>query len=151
MIYIASDHAGFELKNQIVEYLNSQNLEVEDCGPNTYDPEDDYPDFILPCAEKVAMLPENFGIVLGMSGNGEAIAANKVKGVRAAHYYGGAEEIVSLARKHNNANVLALGAKFLTMEEIKKAINIFLKTDFEDGRHSRRVDKISNYELGIRN
>jgi ribose 5-phosphate isomerase B len=146
MIYIASDHAGFELKNQIVQYLKSVNQQVEDCGPLTFDKDDDYPDFCYPCAIKVGSSENNKGIVLGMSGNGEAIVANKAKGVRAAHYYGGHEEIVELARKHNNANVLALGAKFLSFDEVKRAIDIFLGTEFEGGRHKRRIEKIDKIE-----
>jgi ribose 5-phosphate isomerase B len=146
MIFIASDHAGFELKNQIIEYLKSKSLEVEDCGAFVFDKDDDYPDFCYLAAEKVGKNPGSMGIVLGMSGNGEGIVANKAKGVRAAHYYGGHEEIILLARKHNNANVLALGAKFLSFEEAKKAIDLFLNTEFEGGRHERRVKKINNLE-----
>src|SRR5689334_22987059 len=131
MIYIASDHAGFDLKKQIVVHLNNQDMEVEDCGPLVFNAEDDYPDFIHPCAEKVAQNPGSMGIILGMSGNGEAIAANKVKGIRAAVYYGGHEEIIKLSREHNNANVLSLGAKFLSIEDVKRAIDLWIETGFE--------------------
>lgn len=148
MIYIASDHAGFELKNKIIEYLKSTDQEVEDCGPFKLDPEDDYPDFCYPCAVKVAQNPGSMGIVLGMSGNGEAIVANKVKGIRAAHYYGGHEDIIKLARQHNNANVLALGAKFLSAQDVERAIDLFIETGFEGGRHQRRIEKISKLENG---
>ncbi len=139
MIYIASDHAGFDLKKQIVEHLKNQNMEVEDCGPLEFNAEDDYPDFIYPCAVKVSQNPGSMGIILGMSGNGEAIVANKVKGVRAAHYYGG------------HANILSLGAKFLSIEDVKRAIDLFIETGFEGGRHQRRLDKINQIELGSTN
>lgn len=124
-------------------------MEVEDCGPLSYDPDDDYPDFCFPCAQKVANNPGSMGIVLGMSGNGEAIAANKIKGIRAAHYYGGHEEIIRLSREHNNANVLALGAKFITSDEVKRAIDLWMETGFHGGRHERRIDKISRTENQI--
>ena len=146
MIYIASDHAGFEIKKQIIEHLKSTGQQVEDCGPFSFDADDDYPDFCYPCAVKVGQNPGSMGIVLGMSGNGEAIVANKAKGVRAAHYYGGHEDIVKLGRQHNNANVLALGAKFLTKEQVERAVDLFIETGFEGGRHERRVEKISKIE-----
>lgn len=146
MIYIASDHAGFELKNKIIAHLKNSDQEVEDCGPFEYNKDDDYPDFIFPCAKKVAENPGSLGIVLGMSGNGEAIVANKVKGVRAALYYGGHDEIVKLSRQHNNANVLSLGAKFLTVEQVERAIDLWIETGFEGGRHDRRVNKIKDLE-----
>lgn len=147
MIYIASDHAGFELKKKIIEHLKEQDMEVEDCGALTFEPQDDYPDFIYPCSQKVSQNPGSIGIVLGMSGNGEAIVANKVKGIRAALYYGGHEEIVRLAREHNNANVLSIGAKFISEAEVKRAIDLFIETGFEGGRHERRVDKINKLEF----
>jgi len=146
MIYVASDHAGFELKKQIIQHLKDSNMEVEDCGPLALDPNDDYPDFCFPCAVKVSQNPGSMGIVLGLSGNGEAIVANKAKGVRAAHYYGGHEEIVRLARQHNNANVLALGAGFLSKQDMERAIDLFIETGFDGGRHQRRVDKITKIE-----
>jgi ribose 5-phosphate isomerase B len=149
MIYLASDHAGFELKKQIGEFLKEMNLDFEDVGPHTYDAQDDYPDFIIPAAEKVAEKPlENKGIVLGGSGQGEALAANKVKGVRAALYYGGSTDIITLSRVHNNANVLSLGARFLTMDEIKEVIKLWLATDFtKEERHARRLQKVLDYEM----
>ena len=146
MIYIASDHAGFELKKQVIEYLQSKNLQVEDCGPFVFDPADDYPDFVYPCAKKVAENPGSMGIILGLSGNGEAMVANKVKGIRAAHYYGGREDIITLSREHNNSNVLSLGAKFMTIEEVKSAIDVWMETGFAAGRHERRVNKIKSLE-----
>src|SRR3989344_3475872 len=146
MIYIASDHAGFELKNQLVGYLKSKGLEVEDCGPAAYDKDDDYPDLIYPCAQKVASQSENLGIVIGYSGQGEGLVANKVKGIRATVYYGGNMEIIKLGRKHNDANVLSLGAGFLSVDEAKQAVDLWLATEFEAGRHQRRIDKVSQLE-----
>ncbi len=146
MIYIASDHAGFEIKNKIVEHLKNTGQMVEDSGPHVFEPEDDYPDYIYPCAVKVSQNPGSMGIVIGMSGNGEAIVANKVKGVRAVLYYGGHEDVITLARQHNNANVLSLGAKFLSQAEVQRAIDLFIETGFDGGRHQRRIDKISQLE-----
>lgn len=146
MIYVASDHAGFELKKAIIKHLQDTGQQVEDCGAFEFNPEDDYPDFIYPCAVKVAQNPGSLGIVLGMSGNGEAIAANKVKGIRAAHYYGGHEEIIKLSREHNNANILSLGAKFLSVPEVERAIDLWIETGFEGGRHQRRIDKIDKID-----
>lgn len=145
-IYIAADHAGFYLKKNLIQYLELKDYEVEDCGANEFDEQDDYPDFVTPCAQKVASDEESAGIVIGGSGNGEAIAANKVKGIRAAVYNGGKTEIAKLAKEHNNANVLSLGARFITSDEAKKAITLWLEGEFEGGRHQRRIDKISKYE-----
>jgi len=147
MIYIVTDHAGFELKNQIVEYLKAKGSAVEDCGPFAYDKEDDYPDLIYPCAMKVACGgPEDRGIILGMSGQGEAIVANKARGIRAVVYNCENLEIIRLSRQHNDANVLSLGAKFLSMDHLKEAIDLWLATPFEGGRHQRRIDKITKIE-----
>ncbi len=146
MIYLASDHAGFELKNKIIEHLKDIGMEFEDCGPHQFDPEDDYSDFVYPCAVKVAQNPGSMGIILGMSGNGEAIIANKVKGIRAAHYYGGHEEIIKLSRQHNNANILSFGAKFMNADEVSRAIDLWIETGFDGRRHQRRIDKISAIE-----
>ncbi len=146
MIYIASDHAGFELKQKLIAHLKDTDQQVEDCGPFKVDPDDDYPDFIYPCAQKVAQNPGSMGIVLGMSGQGEAIVANKVKGIRAALYYGGHEDIIKLARQHNNANILSLGARFVTPEQIERAVDLFIETGFDGGRHQRRIEKINKIE-----
>lgn len=151
MIYIASDHAGFELKQKLMGHLKKTDQEVEDCGPIKFNPDDDYPDFVYPCAVKVAQHPGSMGIILGMSGNGEAMAANKVKGIRASVYYGGHEDIIKLSREHNNANVLSLGAKFLTPEQMERAVDLWIETGFEGGRHQRRIDKITNLESGTKN
>ena len=148
MIYLASDHAGFELKEQLKKYLQEElGQEVQDMGAFAMDKDDDYPDFIIPAAQKVAEdLANNRGIVLGASGQGEAIAANKVKGVRAAVYYGGSMDLVERSRSHNNANMLSLGARYLSVDEAKKAVKLWLETEFEGGRHERRVNKISEFE-----
>lgn len=142
-VFIACDHAGFELKEALKQFLVEQNYEVEDCGPSTFDPQDDYPDYILPCAQNVAEHKESVGIIIGLSGQGEAMVANRVRGVRAIVYYGGPEEILTLARQHNDANILSLGAKFLTPEAVKEAVSVWLATDFSaDERHVRRIQKI---------
>ena len=147
MIFIASDHAGFELKNQLIEYLKSKGQEVEDCGASSFNKDDDYPDFIFPCAQKVAQQPDlHWGIVIGGSGQGEAIAANKVKGIRAAVFYGYNFDIIKLARLHNNANVLSLGARFVNVEDAKKALDLWMTSAFEGDRHQKRIEKISKLE-----
>jgi ribose 5-phosphate isomerase B len=135
-----------ELKQKLITHLKETGQEVEDCGAHTLDPEDDYPDFIYPCAVKVSKNPGSMGIVIGGSGNGEAIMANKVKGIRAAVYYGAHEEIVSLSRQHNNANVLSLGARFMSPEQAERAVDLWIETGFDGGRHERRINKISNLE-----
>lgn len=145
-IHLATDHAGFELKQKIANYLQSNSYHVIDHGPDSYQSNDDYPDFIIPAVESAVSSAE-LAIVLGGSGTGEAIAANKVLGARAAVYYGGSEEILRLSREHNDANVLSLGARFLTETEVKNAINVWLQTDFSnEDRHVRRLGKISDYE-----
>lgn len=143
-ILLASDHAGYELKQLLAAWLrDEEDHEVQDMGPHTLEPEDDYPDYIIPLAKKVAQNKDIFGIILGFSGQGEAMAANRVKGARAAVYYGGSEELLRLTREHNNANILSLGAKFLTPMEAKEAIIIWLSTDFTGApRHVRRIEKL---------
>lgn len=142
-IYIATDHAGFEMKNSIVEYIRSLGYSVEDMGALVYDSQDDYPDFIAPLAEKVALDVDSRGIIFGGSGQGEAIVANRVSGIRAVVYYGGTLDIPRLAREHNNANVLSVGARFVSLEEIQQVVQIFLETEFiGEERHVRRITKI---------
>lgn len=152
-VYIGTDHAGFELKNKLVEYLKELGHDVSDQGPFEYDAQDDYPDFIFPVAEAVGSDIGSFGIVLGGSGQGEAMCANRVSGVRAAVYYGeaGTQEdmsgntlgMIASTREHNNANVLSIGARFLSEEQVKDAIKLFLETPFSgDERHVRRIKKI---------
>ncbi len=158
-VFIGSDHVGFELKEKLIVYLQELGYDVEDKGAFDYDKADDYPDFILPVARAVAENPdEHRGIVMGGSGQGEAMAANAVKGVRAALFYAPALpeaavdvsgrqsedpfEMIRLTREHNNANVLSLGVRFLTEEEAKKAVKLWLEAPFtEEERHVRRIDK----------
>ena len=151
MIYVASDHAGFELKKALISHLESKGHDVEDMGTHELNPDDDYPDFVYPCAHKVAVRraqgQEDFGIVIGGSGQGEAIVANKVKSIRAAVYYGGNLDIIKFSREHNDTNVLSLGARFLLEDEAKKAVDLWLTTKFDtDSRHQRRHDKIAQIE-----
>ncbi len=141
-IHLATDHAGLELKNAIKDYLIGKGHEVTDHGAHEYDAQDDYPDFIFPCARAVAANPENRGIILGGSGQGEAMAANRIKGVRAAVYYGSEREIARLSREHNNSNVLSLGARFISEQEIYDIIETWLDEPFEGRRHQRRIDKL---------
>jgi len=144
-IFLASDHAGFELKHKLSEYLLAKGHEVEDMGPTRLNPADDYPDYIGPCAHKVAQTHESMGIIAGLSGQGEAMAANRVRGVRAVVYYGGPQEILKLSRQHNDANMLSFGARFVTAEEACKAAELWLSTHFEhDERHQRRIQKMDH-------
>ena len=144
-IHLATDHAGLELKDKIKLYLTELGHEIIDHGAHEYDALDDYPDFIFPCAKAVAQDDQSRGIVLGGSGQGEAMAANRIKGIRAAVYYNGPEEIIELSRQHNNANILSLGARFMSEKEIYRIIEIWFDTDFEAGRHQRRINKLNNY------
>ena len=142
IIHIATDHAGLELKEKVKSYLSKLDYEVIDHGAYEYDSLDDYPDFIFPCAEAVSNDPNSKGIILGGSGQGEAMAANRVKGVRAAVFYNGPDEIIKLSRQHNDANILSLGARFMSDQEMYKIIELWLSTDFESGRHKRRIEKL---------
>ena len=144
-IFLGADHAGFELKEHVKKYLQKSGMKVEDKGAHKFSPQDDYPDFIVPVAKKVAEDPINSrGIIFGSSGQGEAIAANKIKNVRAALYYGGDIKIVKLSRTHNNSNILSLGARVLAKEEAVKAVKLWLETDFSnEPRHVRRIKKIN--------
>ncbi len=141
-IHLATDHAGLELKEKVKLYLSDLDYEVIDHGAYKYDALDDYPDFIFPCANAVSNDPESKGIILGGSGQGEAMAANRVKGVRAAVFYNGPDEIIKLSRQHNNANILSLGARFMSTDEMYKVIEVWLSTKFESGRHQRRIEKL---------
>ena len=144
-IHLATDHAGLELKDKIKLHLTELGHEAIDHGAHEYDALDDYPDFIFPCAKAVAQDDQSRGIILGGSGQGEAMAANRIKGIRAAVYYNGPEEIIELSRQHNNANILSLGARFMSEKEIYRIIEIWFDTDFEEGRHQRRINKLDNY------
>jgi len=141
-IYIAADHAGFNLKNYLKKQLLADGYDIEDCGAFDFDPLDDYPDFIIPAAEKVANQPNSRGIIIGGSGQGEAMAANRIQGVRAAVYYDGPIDIVKLSRLHNNANILSLGARFLSDERATEILNIWLAEKFEGERHENRINKL---------
>ncbi len=144
-IHIGSDHAGLEFKNRIVEHLKNMGHDVVDHGPHTFDPLDDYPVFCIPAAEAVAKEPGSFGIVLGGSGNGEQMVANKVKGVRAALVW--SKEIAKLAREHNDANVISLGGRMHDEAFCLELVDTFLATPFSgDERHVRRIGLISKYE-----
>ncbi len=144
MIYLGSDHRGYELKEKIKSWLTGWGMDFVDCGPARLDPADDYPDYVAIVAEKVAQDPVgNRGIVLGATGQGEAIVANRRRGIRAAVLYAYNEDIIKMSREHNAANVLSLGASFLAEDDAKKAIELWLKTDFSgDERHVRRIGKI---------
>lgn len=146
-IFFASDHAGFELKEKIKQWLADLDYDFEDLGPYEYDAQDDYPLLIEPAAKAVAEDPENHrAIVMGGSGQGEAMSCNVYahRGVRAGVYYGSKPEIVKLLREHNNANILSLGARFVTLTEAKEAIRIFLETPFSQAeRHKRRIEQLT--------
>lgn len=147
-IYIGSDHAGFELKNKLIEFIKSLNIEIIDKGAFSFNPTDDYPDFIVPVAQEVAKDTEYRGIILGSSGQGEQISANKINGIRAIEYYGGNKDIVKLGREHNNANILSIGANFINFDEAKEAIKIFIETPFSnEERHIRRINKIEKNNI----
>lgn len=141
-IFIGSDHAGFELKEKLVPFLKELGHEVVDKGAYSYDPQDDYPDFVKLVAEEISKDPDARGIVIGKSGQGEAMACNRIRGVRAVVWYGGNREPLRLTRSHNDANVLSLGAGFIG-EESLEAVAMWLETPFSgDERHVRRIDKI---------
>ncbi len=163
-IHIGSDHAGFEMKEELKSFLESSGYDVIDHGAFEYDEDDDYPDFIFPAVESVAIDPESVGIILGGSGQGEAICANRVKGIRAVVFNGQYNPVVNyddelendrdipneivLSRQHNDANVLSLGARFLSMSEAKDAVELWLETEFSgDERHLRRLQKIDRMGL----
>ena len=142
-IVLATDHAGFELKEAVKKSLLKLGFEVKDFGALEYEPTDDYPDFINPAAKFISENDNTMGIIFGGSGQGEAMAANRVKGVRAAVFYNGPSEIVKLSREHNNANILSLGARFMTEDEIHSILEMWLSEPFGEGRHQKRIDKLS--------
>ncbi len=144
-VYLGSDHAGYELKNHLVEWLKEAGHEPVDCGPHLYDAADDYPPFCLRAAEGAAGDPDALGIVVGGSGNGEQIAANKVRGVRAVLAW--SEQTAALGREHNDANVISIGARMHSTEEATRFVETFLATPFSgDARHQRRIDQLGGYE-----
>ncbi len=144
-VYLGSDHAGFELKGALIARLTSGGHEAVDCGAELFNPEDDYPQFCISTAQRVVADPGSLGIVIGGSGNGEQIAANKVAGVRAALVYN--VQIARLAREHNDANVMGLGARMHTQDEAFDIVGVFLDTPFsQDPRHLRRIEEVTEFE-----
>ncbi len=144
-VHIGSDHAGFELKQHLVGWLGEQGHEVVDHGAATYDPDDDYPPFCLRTGLGVVADPDSLGIVLGGSGNGEQIAANKVAGVRAVLAWN--LDTARLGREHNDANVISVGARMHTVDEATRMVEVFLRTQFSGlDRHARRIEMLREYE-----
>jgi ribose 5-phosphate isomerase B len=144
-VHIGSDHAGFELKNHVVQHLTAAGHDVVDHGPAVYDAVDDYPPYCLRAGEAVAKDSGSLGVVIGGSGNGEQIAANKVKGVRAILAW--STDTARLGREHNNANVISVGARMHSEEDATSFVETFLATDYSgEDRHTRRIDMLSDYE-----
>ncbi|MBD2758442.1 ribose-5-phosphate isomerase [Yimella sp. cx-573] len=144
-VHIGGDHAAFELQRALVDWLGEEGHEVVDHGPKEYDELDDYPVFVLRAAEAVAADPGSLGIVLGGSGNGEQMAANKVEGIRAALAY--STELAQLAREHNDAQIVSLGGRFHTQEQAQAIVKVFLETPFSGAdRHQRRIDMVEKYD-----
>ncbi|KKS78104.1 MAG: Ribose-5-phosphate isomerase B [Parcubacteria group bacterium GW2011_GWC1_43_11b] len=143
-IFLGTDHAGFELKNKLKIYLRELGYEVNDEGAFNLDPEDDYPDFVDIVAKQVQSDPANHrGIVLGASGQGEAMMANRHAKVRATVYCMSNLDIIKMSRLHNDANVLSLGARYLTEADAKEAVRVWLSTEFSgEARHIRRLRKL---------
>jgi ribose 5-phosphate isomerase B len=146
-VYIGSDHAGFELKRHLISYLSTLSHESYDCGPYDYIHDDDYPDYISKVAKEVSIDPDSMGIVIGYSGQGEAMVANRFPNIRCAVFYGGPKHILTLSREHNNANMISFGANFVTTDEAKAALELWLHTKFTgEERHERRIKKIEKYD-----
>lgn len=145
-ILVASDHAGFELKNKIFTYLKDEGFDVEDMGAAVLTPDDDYPEIMVPVAMRVLTDPENTkAVIFGKSGQGEAMVANRFPGIRATVYYGNSPEIIKLSREHNDANILSIGAGFVSEEEAKDAVKQWISTPFSrDERHERRIAQMDN-------
>jgi ribose 5-phosphate isomerase B len=144
-VHLGSDHAGFELKTHLIAWLESERYDVVDHGPVEFDPVDDYPPYVLRAAQAVVNDRGSLGIVLGGSGNGEQIAANKVRGVRAALAW--TEDTAVLARQHNDANVISLGARMHTADEATRLVELFMTTPFSgEERHVRRIAMIEAFE-----
>lgn len=144
-VHVGGDHAAYDLQRHLVAWLGEEGHEVIDHGPETYDAQDDYPVFVLRAAAAVAEDPGSLGVVLGGSGNGEQMAANKVRGIRAA--LAATPELAQLARQHNDAQVLSLGGRFTTPESAEDIVRTFLATPFTgEERHQRRIDMMAAYE-----
>jgi ribose 5-phosphate isomerase B len=145
-VYLGSDHAGFELKAYLIEHLSGNGFEVVDCGPEVYEPDDDYPPYCFETARRVLGDPGSLGVVIGGSGNGEQIAANKVPGIRAALAW--SAETARLGREHNDAQVLAIGARMHTEDQAATLVDTFLATPFsQDERHARRIRMVAEFEV----
>ena len=143
-IFLATDHAGFDLKEYVKKYLSNLNYDIKDFGAFEYESKDDYPDFINPAAKFISENDNTMGIIFGGSGQGEAMAANRFKGVRAAVFYGGSDKIIELSRLHNDANVLSFGSRFIEPEDAIDLIEKWLKIEFEGGRHQQRIAKLDS-------
>jgi ribose 5-phosphate isomerase B len=144
-VHLGSDHAGYELKEHLVAWLEAEGHEPVDHGPPAYDPVDDYPPYVLRAAEAVAADRDSLAVVIGGSGNGEQIAANKVRGVRAALAWN--EDTAALARQHNDANVVAIGARMHSQDEAVELVRAFLEAQWTgEERHARRIAMLSTYE-----
>lgn len=150
-IFFASDHAGFGMKKALLPFVKELGFDVEDLGPIELNPNDDYPLFMEKAGLEVFKDPENHrAIIIGGSGQGEAIVANRFPNVRAVVYYGYNQDIIKLSRRHNDSNVLSLGARFLQTEEAKKVVKIWLETPFSgDERHTRRLREIDKLEESL--
>lgn len=144
-IVLATDHAGFKLKEAVKKSLLELGFEVKDFGALEYESTDDYPDFINPAAKFISENDNTMGIIFGGSGQGEAMAANRFKGVRAAVFYDGPDEIINLSRLHNNANVLSFGSRFIDADRAIELIKKWLSVEFEGGRHQKRIEKLDSY------
>jgi ribose 5-phosphate isomerase B len=162
-VYLASDHVGFQLKEKLQSFLEKKGYEVVDCGAETFDKDDDYPDFISKAAKAVSEDPDSRGIIFGGSGQGEAMVANKFKNVRCALFYSQAIptqaaditgrvssdplEMIRLTREHNDANMLSLGVRFVREEDVFEMVSIWLEAPFsKEERHVRRIEKIKKLE-----
>lgn len=141
-IHLAGDHAGFAHKEALKAFLQEQGIDVVDHGAPTLQEGDDYPDYIAPAALAVAQDQDSMGVIFGHSGQGEAMVANRLNGVRAAVYYGGPADILTLSREHNAANILSIGAHFVSVDDTIAAVRLWLETAFSNGeRHVRRLNK----------
>ena len=146
-VYIAGDHAGFVLKNKVGAWLEKQGCRVEDLGPFEYRKDDDYPDYAIPLARKVAKDKGSYGVIIAGSGIGECIVANKVKGIRAVLFHGKSRKVLEISRKHDDANVLCFGSWFVNEKEARQAVSFWLGTRFSGAlRHKRRLRKIERFE-----
>ncbi|MBP6904505.1 MAG: RpiB/LacA/LacB family sugar-phosphate isomerase [Candidatus Pacebacteria bacterium] len=143
IIHLATDHTGVAHKEAVKAYLLAQGIDVIDYGASEVIEGDDYPDYVVPCAQAVVADPDNsMGVIFGGSGQGEAMCANRVPGIRAAVFYGGTTDILTLSREHNAANVLSLAARYLSPDEAIQAVTLWLATPFSnDERHVRRLGK----------